>query len=88
MADDNIIELGGGEITPESMVARLARYTDDIAGITIVVEWKPGDCAVYTCVDKYKDLVYHAKVLEMDIARRLGEHWKTTEQPVDHPRPF
>ena len=87
MVDDNIVELTGSEVTPAGMVSRLARHVDDIKDITVIVEWRTGGCAVYTCDGDYKDLVYHEKVLELDIARRLSEHWKTLEHPVDKPQP-
>jgi len=87
MADDNVVELDSSEITPKSMISRLTRHAEDIEDMSVVIAWKNGVCASYFCDGNLRDMVYLLKVMELDIANRLNEHWKESSHPRDKPHP-
>ena len=64
MSDENIVELGTGKATVDSVITRLDRYKSKIKSITAVVTWEDGLVEVCYEVKESSKLAFDALVIQ------------------------
>lgn len=70
---DKVVELGVGEATVESVIARLERYKDKIKGITVVVTWDDGFGEVFYNHKLSSELAFDALLIQQQCLHNTME---------------